>query len=229
MGMSKIYWAIVFIFFLTPCFAQKLAQITIDNRGTSNIISFLVDETVMVNMKPDGNIIDWGIEYSTPRMGIYPKLLKYMGREEYYSSTDNEAYKGKVKYIGRTLITYYSAAENDAFKGKVKTIGSYFLDYYPSYENASFKENVKNAGAVLFTYYSSFDDATYRGKIKTVGSVPITYYGLMDDKAFRGKVKNIDRSLFTYYSSYDRPGYNGIIKGGFPIIYSGGVKYFIKN
>ena len=76
---------------------------------------------------------------------------------------------------------------------------------------------------------SSFDDETYKGKLKTVGSIIITYYGLMDDKAYRGKVKNIDRSLFTYYSSYDRPGYSGILKKGSPLLYSGGIKYFIKN
>src|SRR4051812_47807961 len=116
--MTKLNLAIVFTFLLTQGFAQKLVEVTIDNRSSSNTISFLVDETVMVNMGKDGNIIDWGIEYNTVRTGVYPgKLLKYMGREEYYSSTDNEAYRGKIKYIGRTLITYYSSYENEEFKG----------------------------------------------------------------------------------------------------------------
>ena len=228
--MTKLYFIIVFTFLLTPASAQRLAQITIDNSGHSDIISFLVDETVIVNMTRDGKIIDWGIEYNTLRTSMYPgKLQKYMGREEYYPSTDNEAYRGKIKYIGRTPFTYYSSDENEAFKGKVKTIGSNFLDYYASYDNAAFKGNLKNAGPVSFTWYSSFDDETYKAKIKTVGTTTLTYYGLMDDKAYRGKVKNIGRSLFTYYSSYDRPGYSGIIKTGSPILYNGGIKYFIKN
>lgn len=228
--MTKLNLVIVFTFLLTHGFAQKLTKITIDNRSTSIVISFLVDESVMVNMAKDGNIIDWGIEYNTPRTGIYPgKLLKYMGREEYYPSSDNEAYRGKIKYIGRTLITYYSSYENEEFKGKVKAIGSNFLDYYASYENTAFKGNLKKAGPVSFTYHSSFDDEAYRGKIKTVGSITFAYYGLMDDKAYRGKIKNIDRALFTYYSSYDRPGYGGTLKTGSPIIYSGGIKYYIKN
>ena len=115
-------------------------------------------------MSKDGNIIDWGIEYNTVRTGIYPILLKYMGREEYYSPTDNEAYRGKIKYIGRTLITYYSSYENEEFRGRVKTIGPNLLDYYASYENNAFKGNLKNAGAVSFTYYGSFDDETYENR-----------------------------------------------------------------
>jgi len=228
--MTKLYLAIVCTFLLSAGFAQKLAQVTIDNRSNAAIISFLVDETVVLNINKDGNIIDWGIEYNTVRTSIYPaKLLKYMGREEYYSSTDNEAYRGKIKYIGRTLITYYSSYENEEFRGKVKNIGPNLFDYYPSYDDKAFKGNIKNAGSVSISYYSSFDDETYRGKIKAVGNISLTYYGLMDDKAYRGKVKNIDRSLFTYYSSYDRPGYAGILKKGSPILYSGGIKYYIKN
>ena len=151
--MIKLYLVMVSTFLLTHGFAQKLAQIAIDNRSNSAMISFLVDETVLVNMSKDGNIIDWGIEYNTVRNGMYPgRLLKYMGREEYYSSSDNEAYRGKVKYIGRTLITYYSSYENEEFRGRVKTIGPNFLDYYASYENNAFKGNLKNAGAISFTY-----------------------------------------------------------------------------
>lgn len=230
--MAKLCLITVLTFLLTQAFAQKIAQITIENRSKSNAstIVFLVDETVLVNMTNDGKIIDWGIEYNTLQTSVYPgKLQKYMGREEYYPATADSAYRGKVKYIGRTPITYYSSDENEMFKGKVKTMGSLFLDYYTLYDNPAYKGNLKNAGGTAFTYYGSFDDETYRGKLKSVGGTILTYYGLVDDKAYRGKIKNLDRSLFTYYSSYDTPGYSGIIKTGFPILYNRGIKFYIQN
>ena len=228
--MTKLYFTTLFTFLCISSFAQKMSQITIDNSGHSDIITFLVDESVMVNITKDGKIIDWGIEYyNTVNTGMYPGILqKYMGREEYYPSTDNEAYRGKIKYIGRTAITYYSSQENEAFRGKIKTIGSNLFDYYPAYENAAFKGNIKNAGIISFTYYSSFDEI-YKGKIKTVGSTNLTYYGLVDDKAYRGKIKTLGQSLFTYYSSYDRREYSGSLKSGYRMLNSSGIKYYIKN
>lgn len=227
--MAKLYFILIFTFLITPAFAQNLAQITIDNRGKQDIITFLVDESVVVNITKDGKIIDWGTEYTTPITGVYPRLDKYMGREEYYPSTENEAYQGKIKYIGRTLITYYTSDDNEALKGKVKTIGPNFLDYYTIYDDAAFKGYLKNAGPVSFTYYSSFEDESYKGKIKSVGSTMLSYYGAVDDKAYRGKIKSVDRNSFTYYSSFDRPEFKGIMKTGSPMVSSGSVKYIIKN
>ncbi len=227
--MAKLYFGLILTFFFTPASAQNLAQITIGSRGNQDIITFLVDEAVVVNITKDGKITDWGIERTYQRTGIYPILEKYMGKEEYYPSTDNEAYRGKVKYIGRTLFTYYTSNDNEALKGKVKTIGTNILDYYRDYDDAAFKGNLKNAGPVTFTYYSSFDDESYKGKIKSVGSIALAYYGSIDDKAYRGKIKNVDRNLFTYYSSYDRKEYSGMMKTGSSIISSGGLKFIIKN
>ncbi|MEP7252859.1 MAG: hypothetical protein ABI683_10785 [Ginsengibacter sp.] len=227
--MAKCSFMVFFIFISTGLWAQNLAQITIDNRGDKDIITFLVDGTVAVNLSKDGNIIEWGLEYTIPQTGMYPRLEKYMGKEEYYPSTDNEAYAGKVKYIGRTLLTYYTSNDNDALKGKVKTIGITMLDYYRDYDNAAFKGSLKSAGSVTFTYYSSFDDQFYKGKIKSIGGTQLSYYGSLDDKAFRGKVKNIDRNVFTYYSSYDRKEYGGMMKSGSQMLSSGGLKYIIKN
>ena len=45
-----------------------------------------------------------------------------MGREEYYPLTENEAYRGKVKYIGRTRFTYYTSDDKETLKGKVKPL-----------------------------------------------------------------------------------------------------------
>ena len=227
--MAKLYLILIFTFLLTPAFAQKLAQITIDNRGKQDILTFLVDEFVVVNITKDGKIIDWGTEYTSPQTGVYPKLEKYMGREEYYPSTDNEAYRGKVKYIGRTLFIYYTSDDNEALKGKVKMIGTNLLDYYTEYDDAAFKGYLRNAGPVSFTYYGSYNDEFYKGKIKSIGSTMVSYYGAIDDKAYRGKVKSIDRNLFTYYSSFDRREFSGSMKTGSPMISSGSIKYIIKN
>lgn len=227
--MAKLYFILILTFLLTPAFAQNIAQITIDNRGKEDIITFLVDESVVVNITKDGKIIDWGTEYTTPQTGVYPRMEKYMGREEYYPSTDNEAYRGKVKYIGRTLFTYYTSDDNEALKGKVKIIGTNLLDYYTDYDDAAFKGYLKNTGSFSITYYSSFNDEFYKGKIKSVGNTMLSYYGVIDDKAYRGKIKSIDRNLFTYYSSFDRPEFRGIMKTGTPIVSSGSIKYIIKN
>jgi hypothetical protein len=228
--MKKLSFVVSFTLLLTSSFAQRLAQITLANSGNSDLISFLVDETVIVNMTKDGKVIDWGIENNTVRAINYPgRLDKYMGREEYYAATENEAYRGKVKYIGRTAFTYYTSDENEMLKGKVKTMGTNVFDYYTSYDDQAFKGNLKNAGPLTFTYFNSFDNDAYKGKIKTVGATTFTYYGSFDDKAFKGKIKSIDRALFTYYSSYDRVEFHGIMKTGSPIVYLDGVKYFIRN
>jgi hypothetical protein len=227
--MAKLCFILILTCILTPSFAQNLAQVTIDNRGKQDIITFLVDESVVVNVTKDGKILDWGLEYTTLQTGTYPRLEKYMGREEYYPSTDNEAYRGKIKYIGRTLVTYYTSDDKEALKGKVKTIGMNLIDYYTEYDDAAFKGYMRNAGLVSITYYSSFDDEFYKGKIKSVGSTMLLYYGSFDDKAYRGKIKSIDRNLFTYYSSYDRPEYRGTMKSGSQMLSSGSVKYIIKN
>jgi hypothetical protein len=226
--MGKLYFVIILTFLLPQVFAQRLAKITIDNSGNSDIITFLVDETVLVNLTKDGKIIDWGIE-NNAISNIYPgRLDKYMGKEEYYPATDNEAYRGKVKYIGRTLFTYYTADEGEALKGRVKTIGSNLLDYYMPYDDPAFKGNLKDAGPVSLTYYRSFENDAYKGKIKTVGNTNLAYYGSFDDRAYKGKIKNIERSLFTYYSSYDRKEYSGALKTGSQIVYICDIKYFIK-
>ena len=211
-------------------FSQKLAQVVVTNNSSSNIISFLVDETVIVNITPDGKIIDWGIENNRIRQYYYPaKLDKYMGKEEYYLPTDNEGSRGKVKYIGRTALTYYSSAENEKWTGRLKSIGPVLIDYYQFYEDIKYRGNIKNSGSVLFTYFSSLDDGAYKGKLKSVGTTFLTYYSSFDDKSFRGKVKSIDRQSFVYYSSYDRREYSGSLKTGYRILFFSGIKYLVIN
>ncbi len=227
--MKKFFSSVCFTFMLSPLFAQNVVQIVIDNRGNNDVITFLVDESVAVNLSKDGKIIEWGTEYTSPTTGVYPKLEKYMGKEEYYSAAESDANQGKVKYIGSALITYYSADDDASLKGKVKSIGITTIDYYRDYEDAAFKGFIKNAGPLVFTYYASYADESYKGRIKSAGGTPITFYGNIDDKAYRGKVKNVGRNLFTYYSSYDKPGYAGSMKSGFPMVSDESIKYIVKN
>lgn len=230
--MKKLFFIAGLMLLITSAFAQKLAQIIVSSNSNSNIITFLVDETVLVNITPDGKLIDWGVENTLRKQYNYnypAKLDKYMGKEEYYPETANDGSRGKVKYIGRTALTYYSSAENEKFTGKLKSIGPILFDYYAFYEDAALRGNIKNAGTLVFTYFSSMDDVAFKGKLKSVGSTSLTYYSSFDDKAFRGKIKSIDRQSFVYYSSYDRREYSGSLKTGFRILHFGGIKYFVIN
>lgn len=230
--MKKLVFISGLILLATSAFAQKIAHIIVTNNSNSNIISFLVDGTVYVNISPGGKIIDWGVENSLRSQYYYPypaKLDKYMGKEEYYPETAAEGSAGKVKYIGRTSFTYYSPAENEKWAGKLKTIGPLLFDYYASYEDTAFRGNIKNAGSVLFTWFSSFDDRSYKGKLKSVGSTSLTYYSSFDDKAFRGKIKSIGGQSFAYYSSYDRREFSGSLKTPYRTMLLGGIKFYLIN
>src|SRR6185436_1119845 len=107
--MKRFLFTLAAMFLFALSFGQRLSQITITNGGNSDIISFITEDAVIVNMSNDGKIIDFGIDSSTGRYYNTPgRLEKYMGRIEYYTDNDNEAYRGKVKYIGRASFTYYN-------------------------------------------------------------------------------------------------------------------------
>src|SRR6266487_6917715 len=121
--MKKAFFVITVSLVFVSASAQRLNKITLGNNGSSTIISYLVDEAITVNFSTDGKIIEWGLENNTGR-GYPERLYEYMGRVEYYDSNENEAYRGKVKYLGRTAFTYYTSNDNEAFKGKVKTMNT---------------------------------------------------------------------------------------------------------
>ncbi|MEP7143484.1 MAG: hypothetical protein ABI707_11470 [Ferruginibacter sp.] len=226
--MKKLFFTITVIFSFVICYGQRLTQITLTN-GNSDIITFITEDAVIINITTDGKIIDWGVAYNGSRFNNYPgRLEKYMGRTVYYTENDNEAWRGKVKYIGRTAFTYYSSYENELFKGKVKGIGTTLVDYYNSYDDAVFKGRIKNAGLISFSYYSSFENEAYKGKFKNVGTSVLTYYSSYDDKAYKGKIKSIDSHIFSYYSSFDRPEYRGAMKGFQMEYFINGIKYLLK-
>jgi len=226
--MKKIFLSIAVTIFFAAAYGQKISKITINRDGAFDQLSVVLDENVTVTMDNEGGIKAWGIEIYSERIPTMSKLDPYPGRVENYPSTDNEAFQGKVKYIGRTLITYYGSYDNEAFRGKVKSIGSSVLEYYSSYDNDLLKGKLKSVGPVAFNWYTSYDNEALRGKLKSIGSTALNYYTSFDDKAIRGKVKSIDRAQFTYYQSTERKDYEGMVKTGTQLQTINGILFHVR-
>lgn len=226
--MKKICTTIIALFIIALGFSQNISKITIAGNGQIDIISFGLDENVQVYLTKTGNISKWGFDKYIGYQENYNAVLEpYVGKTEYYSQNDDEAVRGKVKYIGRTLLTYYASYENESLKGKLKSIGSINLDYYLSFDDKAFAGNIKSMGSNQVTWYASYENEALRGKLKTVGPTAITYYGPFEDKAFRGKTKSIGTYTLTYYSSLEQ--YSGALKNGSPILNVNGIKYYVRN
>ena len=226
--MKKIFLTLVASFIVAIGFGQSISKITLTGNGQVDIIAFGLDQNVQVYITKDGNISKWGFDrYIGIQENYEGKLDPYVGRTEYYTQNEDESLRGKVKYIGRTLLTYYASYENDALKGKLKSIGSFKLDYYLSFEDAAYRGLIKTLGRHAVTWYASYENKDLRGKLKTIGPSTFTYYGSFEDKAFRGKIKSIDRFTITYYSSFEQ--YSGSIKSGASILNANGIKYYLRN
>ena len=226
--MKKIIFTVAAAFILQIGFGLSISKITLSGNGQVDVFAFGLDENVQVYLTKDGNISKWGFDkYIGYQENYYGNLDPYVGRVEYYTQKDDEAIRGKVKYIGKTLLTYYASYENDALKGKLKAIGSINLDYYLSYDDAAYRGNIKTLGRQAVTWYASYENADLRGKLKTVGPTTLSYYGSFEDKAFRGKIKSIDRFTITYYSSFEQ--YSGSMKSGSSIMNANGVKYYLRS
>jgi len=226
--MKKVFLAIVVTVFCAGAFAQKVEKITLSREGNFEMMAFLLDENVTVNMSNDGAISAFGVEIYSDRIPNFSRLDKFPGRTEYYSANDNEAFSGKVKYIGKTLITYYASFDNESLRGKVKSIGSTNFEYYSLSENETVRGKIKQAGSVQFGWYTTYDNEAMKGKLKSVGSTTLNYYASFDDKAFKGKIKSIGNATFTYYSSLEKAEYRGSLKSGTQMQTINGVKYYVK-
>ena len=227
--MKKLLFTVPLLLLVVVASAQNLSQVTISNAGSDIMYTFVIDGNVQINVSKDGKIIEWGTALEYWRAGYYPgKLQPYIGRVEYYGPADNEALRGKPKYIGSAAITYFSAYENENFTGKVKTIGTTVMDYYSSFENETYKGNLKNAGTISLNYYASYDNEGYKGKLKSVGNTALSYYSSFDDKAYKGKLKSIGSYNYTYYSSYEKREYSGIIKTGSQVQLVNGINYILR-
>ncbi|MEO7306942.1 MAG: hypothetical protein ABIR78_10140 [Ferruginibacter sp.] len=226
--MKKIIFTIAAAFILHIGFSQSISKITITGNGQVDVIAFGLDENVQIYVTKDGNISKWGYDKYIGYQENYNGVLDpYVGRIEYYTQNDDESLRGKVKYIGKTLLTYYASYEQEGLKGKLKAVGLISIDYYLPYEDAAYRGTIKMLGQQAVTWYASYENKDLRGKLKGIGSTAFAYYGSFEDKAFRGKIKSIDRYTITYFSSFEQ--YSGSVKSGATILNANGIKYYIRN
>jgi hypothetical protein len=220
----------ILIFLVTinsAIFAQRIAKINITNAGTTESFTIGLDENVILNVSPDGNLINYGVDYFSEKIANYSRLENYNGRIEMFAATDDKSYQGKLKYIGRTGVTYYASYEDESLRGKIKSIGSLVFTYYQPFEDALLKGKIKSIGASQIGFYNSFDNEALRGKLRMVGPTSLNYFSSFDDKAFRGKIKSIGATNFTYYASYDRQ-FAGAMKTGNQTQNVGGITFLIR-
>lgn len=209
-------------------FGQRISKITITGSGSLSDIVIGLDENVQVYLSKDGQITKWGFDRFIGYQENYNDYLEpYVGRVEYYSENDDVALRGKVKYIGKTMLTYYASYEMESLRGKLKSIGSLNMGYYQAYDDKAMAGSLKTVGQQNIDWYSSFENEGLRGKLKGVAGTPITYYGSFEDKAFRGKLKSIGSNTFTYYSSTEQ--YSGSIKSGASTVTINGIKFYIRG
>lgn len=229
--MKKFLFLLIAFAAIGKSFGQKVDMIVLTGYGANETFYYSTADKVLIALSKNGNISEYGTEYPKEFYGYYPgKLQKYMGRVDYYSQNDNEAFRGKVKYIGLTLITYYGSYDDEALKAKVKSIGTTQFDYYASYDDAAIKGNIKNMGSTAITYCPSYENEATRGRLKTIGNTRFEWYTSYDDKATSGKVKSIDQYGFTYYTSFENNnGQKGLMKSGFYTRYINGINYYLRN
>ena len=222
----KYFLAIIFITICGLASAQRISKITLTGSGTVESFSIQTDDAV-INISPDGTIINYGVEYASERITNYTRVEPYQGRVDMYTNFDNEAYRGKVKYLGKAAITYYASYDEEILRGKIKSVGSMNIDYYMQYEDEAYRGKIKKIGGTDIGWFSNFDNELLKGKLKQVGVTQLNYYSSYDDKAFKGKIKSIGQVSFTFYPSYDSR-YAGSLKTGQQFQNVNGVMYYVK-
>ncbi len=228
--MKKLFLPLLFAGICYVAGAQKFSRVNFNESGDVETLGVELDEGVLVNISKEGTIIKFGVDiYRGVRENNQNILQDYVGRTEYYTENDNEAFRGKVKMIGRAIITYYSSTDNEAMVGKIKSIGNLKFDYFLLNENDAYKGKLKSIGSNNFTYYSSYDNEALRGKYKSIGNSTITYYSSVEDPGFKGKVKSIGSYQYTYHPmQYFQAGLRGRLKSGNIIQQDGSIKYMLK-
>lgn len=227
----KKFLSVAFLLISLKGMAQKLDFIVLGGYGATQTFYYTTSDKTIIAITKDGNITEFGTEYPKEFAGYYPgRIQKYMGRVEYYAATENEAFRGKIRYIGLTQITYYASYDEEALRGKIKSIATSQFDYYASYDDAAVKGNLKNIGGIAITYCPSYENEAIRGRLKTVGNTRFEWYTSFDDKSLSGKVKQIDQYPFSYYTSFENNnGQKGLLKSGFYSKYINGINYFVRN
>lgn len=227
LNMKQLIFILTFVITITICNAQRIVKITITNAGITESLSVGLDENVVVNVSPNGDLINYGIEYTSERIANYTRVENYNGRTEMYSAYEDKAFQGKVKYIGITAITYYASYDIELLRGKIKSIGNINFEYYMPYEDEILRGKIKIIGSNTIAYYNSFDNAALKGKIRSVGATALNYYSSFDDKATRGRIKSIGSVSFTYYSSFETQ-YAGAMKTGNMQQNINGINFYIR-
>ncbi|MBL7700729.1 MAG: hypothetical protein JNM14_00645 [Ferruginibacter sp.] len=226
--MKRIFSITVSLFLCMVVFGQRISKITITGSGSVSDIVIGLDENVQVYLTKDGQISKWGFDRFIGYQENYNDYLEpYVGRVEYYSQNDDAALRGKVKYIGKTMLTYYPSYEMESLRGKLKSIGSLNMVYYQAYEDKAMAGSLKTIGQQNIEWYASYENEGLRGKLKGVGGIQVTYFGSFEDKAFRGKLKSIGSNYFTYYSSSEQ--YSGSMKSGATTVTANGIKFYVRG
>ncbi len=224
--MKSILLSIVLMFSLFFAQAQKIKKVTIAGYSTLESITIGLDDAVIV-INENGTITNYGVENISDKIPNYSRIDPYTGRIENYTASDDKAFQGKVKYIGRTGITYYSSTDLLELQGKIKTIGNLVFTYGMNYEDVAFKGKIKSIGATSLSYYASYENDALKGKLKSIGNTTLAYYGGFDDKAIKGKIKSIGFSNFTYYTSFDKQ-FAGSLKTGNRIQNINGITFLVN-
>lgn len=225
--MKSTILLLAFIGSLSVAMAQRISKVALSNAGVFETITIATDDNAIINVSPNGDVINYGTEYFSEKIQNYSRLEKFNGRVDLFGSKDDAALQGKLKYIGRTAVTYYASYDIEALRGKVKTIGNLTLNYFMPFDDASEKGKIKSIGSSQLQYFTSFDNEALRGKLKSMASTNVTYYSSFEDQAIRGKIKSIGQINFTYYASFDRQ-FAGAMKTGNQNSIIAGVNYFIQ-
>jgi hypothetical protein len=226
--MKKIFLLTAAFVFCTVVYSQQISKIIITGSGQVNDIVIGLDENVQIYITKQGQISKWGFDRFIGYQENYNDYLEpYVGRVEYYSQNEDEALRGKVRYIGKYVVTYYPSYEAESLRGKLRSIGSLNMDYYFTFEDKALAGNLKMIGQQNIQWYASYENEALRGKLKGVGPTSITFYGAFEDKAMRGKIKSIGSNNFTYYSSAEQ--FSGAMKTGAPFVIANGVKYYVRG
>lgn len=223
------YFIFILFFAVTTItsFAQRISKVTITNAGITESLSIGLDENVVLNVTPNGDLLNYGIEYISERISNYTRVENYIGRTEMYSAYGDKAFQGKIKYLGKTSITYYASYEDAMLSGKIKSIGNLNFTYYMPYEDEILRGKIKSIGSNAIAFFNSFDNVTLKGKLRSVSATQLNYYSSFDDKAFQGKIKSIGSVSFTYYSSFETQ-YAGAMKTGSMQQNVNGINYCIR-
>ena len=215
--MKNILVAFIFLGVIKETSAQRLTKVVVAEKGAKVTYSIGLDQDVILELNQDGTSSKWGVDRYVGRIDANYRetvLQNFEGRVEYYDNYANEAFRGKIKYIGGTLITYYATYDDKDWVGKIKSIGNLNINYYSKYDDAMATGRLKSVGQLLVTYYSGFENDMVKGKVKSIGNAGLTYYTSMEDKAFAGKIKTFNGNSFVYYSSVDQPSFKGALKSG---------------